>query len=68
MPALDGIRFLEAVREIAPSVVRFLITGYPGESLVLKCLERGLLEVIPKPWDNDRLKKMILGRLQEVAT
>jgi DNA-binding NtrC family response regulator len=68
MPAMDGIRFLEAVREIAPSVVRFMITGYPGESLVLKCLERGLLEVIPKPWDNDRIRGMILDRLRGLDT
>ena len=66
MPAMDGIRFLEAVREVAPSVIRFMITGYPGESLVLKCLERGLLEVIPKPWINDQLRGMILGRLGEI--
>jgi DNA-binding NtrC family response regulator len=66
MPAMDGIRFLESVREITPSVIRFMITGYPGESLVLKCLERGLLEVIPKPWDNDQLRGMILDRLREV--
>jgi response regulator RpfG family c-di-GMP phosphodiesterase len=65
MPALDGIRFLEAVREIAPSVIRFMLTGYPGESLILKCLERGLLELIPKPWDNAELRRRLLARLGE---
>lgn len=65
MPVLDGILFLEAVREISPSTFRFLITGYPGESVVLKCLKEGLLELIAKPWDNDRLRRSILQRLGE---
>jgi DNA-binding NtrC family response regulator len=67
MPSMDGIRFLEAVREIAPSVVRLMITGYPGESLVLRCQERGLLNVIPKPWNNERLRDLVLGRLREIG-
>lgn len=63
MPEIDGVRFLEGVRDLSPQVVRLMITGYPDESMVVDCRKRGLLEVIPKPWNNDQLKKLVLHRL-----
>jgi len=66
MPEMDGVCFLEAVQRISPSSTRLLLTGYPGESLILKSLDRGLLEMIAKPWDNDQLKQVIRRHLPGV--
>jgi two-component system NtrC family sensor kinase len=59
MPLIDGIHFLEMVEGISPSSVRLLLTGYPGDSVILKCRNQGLLTIIAKPWDNDQLRRMI---------
>jgi response regulator RpfG family c-di-GMP phosphodiesterase len=59
MPTIDGITFLEMVQGISPSSVRLLLTGYPGESVILKSRNQGLLTIIAKPWDNNQLRRMI---------
>jgi DNA-binding NtrC family response regulator len=63
MPTTDGVRFLEEVRQLSPSTNRILLTGHPGDSVLMSSLDRGLLEIVAKPWDNDRFKALVRTRL-----
>jgi DNA-binding NtrC family response regulator len=64
MPGVDGMEFLERVREASPGVQRILLTGYPGESVALRSLKDGGLILMSKPWDNDGLIRTIRQRLE----
>ena len=64
MPGLDGMDFLERVREASPGIQRILLTGYPGESVALRSMKDGDLLLLSKPWDNTALVKTIRERLR----
>ena len=52
MPGMDGIRFLERVRQHWPTSIRVLITGQGDFELALKAINRAqLFRFLTKPWD-----------------
>jgi DNA-binding NtrC family response regulator len=59
MPELTGADLLEAVWADSPNTRRILFTGYPGETMILRGLSRGLYSIVGKPWDDDKLKEAI---------
>ncbi|MCV2368880.1 HD domain-containing phosphohydrolase [Roseateles oligotrophus] len=53
MPEMDGVQFLEKVRERWPEVVRILLTGYADISSTIDAINRGEIHrYIAKPWDD----------------
>lgn len=53
MPEMDGVQFLEQVRERWPSTVRILLTGYADISSTIAAINRGAIHrYISKPWDD----------------
>lgn len=53
MPEMDGARFLEAVRQQHPGVVRILLTGYADIGSTITAINRGEIHrYISKPWDD----------------
>ncbi len=66
MPDMCGIELLRQVREINPDTVCMLLTGYSDINVVITALNEGLVwKYIPKPWDHDTLRKMVLEGAQE---
>jgi len=65
MPNIDGAEFLRRAKEINPTSIRLLLTGYSDiESTVKAVNEGGIYTYISKPWDNDELK-LILAKAAE---
>lgn len=59
MPGMGGCEFLSRVREISPSTIRFLMTGYPDLE-IMAAIEKGVIaRYLPKPWCNKGLKKAV---------
>lgn len=60
MPEMQGVELLRQVKEISPSTVRILLTGYADLSAVMASVNTGeVFRFIEKPWNNERLKKTI---------
>jgi DNA-binding NtrC family response regulator len=70
MPEMNGIELLRVAREHQPHVPRVLLTGYADKENAIKAInEVGVFQYIEKPWENDRLKRVVvnaLTRLQAV--
>ncbi|MCV2359851.1 response regulator [Paucibacter sp. TC2R-5] len=53
MPEMDGVQFLEQVRQRWPAVVRVMLTGYADISSTIGAINRGEIHrYIAKPWDD----------------
>ena len=59
--AISGEEGLEKIKEINPSVVRILITGYSDINIVIEALNDGLVwKYVAKPWEHDQLRDLVL--------
>jgi DNA-binding NtrC family response regulator len=65
MPEMTGSDLLEAVWASSPKTARMLFTGYPGETMILRGLGRGVYSLVAKPWDDEKLKDAIRKALTE---
>jgi CheY-like chemotaxis protein len=63
MPLMSGTTLLQLVKAASPVTARLLLTGYPGETLLLAARDLGLLHLVGKPWDDQKLKAKIRGLL-----
>jgi response regulator RpfG family c-di-GMP phosphodiesterase len=53
MPEMDGVQFLEQVRQRWPDTVRLLLTGYADIASTIGAVNRGeIYRYISKPWDD----------------
>jgi DNA-binding NtrC family response regulator len=68
MPDLDGIQLLSAARQLHPEVPRVLLTGYADKENAIKAInDVQLFQHIEKPWENDRLRKVVEFALERVV-
>jgi len=63
MPLMSGTTLLQIAKATSPRTERMMLTGYPGETLVIAAGEAGLMHLVGKPWDDEALKKRIRGLL-----
>jgi CheY-like chemotaxis protein len=63
MPQMSGTTLLQLTKAASPRTARMMLTGYPGETLVLSAGEAGLMHLVAKPWDDGALKQKIRGLL-----
>jgi len=60
MPGMRGTEVLRAAREISPSTIRLLLTGYSDYSAALESINEGeVFRFVQKPWNNFKLKDTI---------
>lgn len=60
MPEMDGIRFLEKVREYDADIVRLLLTGHAKIDYAIEAINRSqIFEYLTKPWEPDALKSAL---------
>jgi len=58
MPGMDGAVLLEKVKELYPSTIRIILSGYSDKDLVLKA-SRSAHQILAKPIDAQILKSII---------
>lgn len=65
MPRMNGLDVLEAAAARRPAAARLLISGWPDEIPPARLAALGIRALIPKPWDDAELKRVLreaLGR------
>lgn len=60
----EGIYWLEKILEKDSEMVIILITAYGNIDLAVKCIKKGALDFLLKPWDNDKLITTIKSGLK----
>lgn len=56
MPGLPGLDVLEKIREIDPTIVTIVITGYATVSSAVDAMKRGAYDFLPKPFTPDEFR------------
>lgn len=68
MPEMDGVQFLEQVRQRWPDTVRLLLTGYADLASTVDAVNRGeIYRYISKPWDDDDIVLIVHDALAHKA-
>jgi len=66
MPEMDGIRFLSAVRERAPEIVRILLTGQADLHAAIAAVNEGnIFRFLTKPCALDTLRKALCAAIEQ---
>jgi DNA-binding response OmpR family regulator len=56
LPGMDGIAFLERIKNSHPDAVKVMITAYASEVDVLRAKQAGAQDLIPKPFTSKTLE------------
>ena len=68
MPEMDGVVFLEQVRQRWPDITRLLLTGYADITSIMGAINRGeIYRYIAKPGDDNDIILIVRGALQQRA-
>lgn len=59
MPDMDGIQFLEELRETKPDIPVIIITGYPSPESEASAKRLGATEYITKPFTPEKISQAI---------
>ncbi len=60
MPMMTGVELLQKVRDLSPSTVRILLTGYSDLEAVIDSVNSGeIFRYINKPWNSTKLKDTV---------
>jgi len=63
MPGLDGLGVLEQIREISPTTVVLIFTGYPTPESTLRALELSTDGYVTKPINLEQLRNLVMRAL-----
>ena len=68
MPEMDGVVFLEHVRQRKPDILRLLLTGYADIASITGAINRGeIYRYIAKPWDDNDIILTVQDALERSA-
>ena len=59
MPRMSGLDVLEAAALRRPAAARILISGWPDEIPPERLRALGIRALVPKPWDDAELKRIL---------
>jgi DNA-binding NtrC family response regulator len=59
MPAMDGLQFLEEVRQRHPASAFVLMTAHGDERVAVRALKAGAWDYLPKPYDNEEVRALV---------
>jgi len=63
MPGMSGLEMLAEIGRRSPRTVKLLITGWAEAVSEAELVEVGVSALIPKPWDDKLLKRILRGHL-----
>lgn len=63
MPRMSGLEVLEAAACRRPNAARILISGWPDEVPAERLAALGVRALVPKPWDDAELKRILRAAL-----
>ena len=63
MPRMSGLEVLEVAARRRPNAVRILISGWPDEIPAERLAALGVRALVPKPWDDAELKRILRAAL-----
>jgi DNA-binding response OmpR family regulator len=66
MPRMSGSELLEEVHRRWPWMGLVILTGYPGQNVMIRGLEAKVDFLLHKPWDDESLRRTIRRLVQEV--
>lgn len=68
MPGMNGVELLREVYRRVPGTVRMVLSGFADTAAVVDAINLGhISRFIPKPWDEDELRRAVLDALSEPA-
>jgi DNA-binding NtrC family response regulator len=56
MPGMDGMQLLEKLKEVQPSLVVIMITGYATIKSAVEAIQKGAYDYLPKPFTPDEVR------------
>ena len=65
MPILNGLDVLRELKKEMPEAIVILMTGYGSEDIAVETMKMGAKDYIRKPFDPEKLTKMVRGYLEE---
>lgn len=68
MRLISGTSLLQMVKAASPSTIRVMLTAHADDSLVQTAAGNGLMDVWPKPWDDQRLRTLLRELIRDATT
>ena len=65
MPGMNGIEILDALREMDPTIVPIVITGYATVTSAVEAMKQGAYDFLPKPFTPDELRLIVKRGLEK---
>jgi len=62
MPGMNGIDFIDLLRQKFPDIRVFAISAYANDTLAKHLISRGVLEVVPKPFEMKHIRELLEKR------
>jgi HSP20 family protein len=59
LPLLDGLSLLKIAKELRPSLAVVMMSGLASSSDIISAMEHGAYAFVRKPWDLERLGKIV---------
>lgn len=68
MPRMNGLQFIESLRNILPSVPMIMITAFANVESYLQSFSLGVFEYMNKPFSKAEFTRIVKAALQESGT
>ena len=59
MPGMDGIQVLKGLKEIQPTIMGIILTGYGSIPDAVKCIKMGGCHYLTKPCDMEEIEEIL---------
>ena len=59
MPKVNGIEYIDFLKEQAPGIPVVVITGYPDTEMAVGLLNKGVKDYLVKPVESEKLMKVV---------
>jgi CheY-like chemotaxis protein len=66
MPEIDGLEFLQVLRDKSPDIIAVMITGYATINTALQSMQLGAFDYLAKPFTREELRKL-MKRAKDLA-
>jgi DNA-binding NtrC family response regulator len=66
MPGMDGLQFIDCVRDVDRDVSIIMITGYATMRTALQAYRRGAFEYIAKPFTKSELMSAVKSAVEQI--